>query len=168
MVKFIDISHLYACNTYVSDVTVCIRLVCQYPENYPEVIPILSIEAVKGLSDGQIRELKSLADQTATENLGMPSIFTIAEALKEWLLDNNVEGQDGSMYGEMLRRMQEKEMKLKKQVEKAAVGAAADYELRIGTEELDREEEERLRRRQAGTQVSVDTFLGWTDRYILI
>jgi hypothetical protein len=31
----------------------------------------------------------------AEENVGMPSIYTIADSCKTWLQDNNVAGQDG-------------------------------------------------------------------------
>jgi len=63
-----------------------------------ESIPILSIEIIKGLGEAQADELKVLADRIATENIGMPCIYSVAEAIKEWLNDNNIPGQDGSMY----------------------------------------------------------------------
>lgn len=42
--------------------------------------------------------MKEVADRVALENLGAPSVFAVAEAVKEWLVDNNIAGQDGSMY----------------------------------------------------------------------
>ncbi len=51
---------------------------------------------------------------------------------QEWLQDNNVPGQDGSMYADMIRRMQQKEVETKKKVEKAAILAAADAEQLMG------------------------------------
>mmetsp|Transcript_21968 Transcript_21968/g.31551 ORF Transcript_21968/g.31551 Transcript_21968/m.31551 type:complete len:285 (-) Transcript_21968:1572-2426(-) len=137
-----------------------VALVCILPETYPsESIPILSIEIKKGLGEAQADELKELADRIATENLGMPSIYSVAEAVKEWLTDNNIPGQDGSMYSEMLRRIQQKEVESKKLIEKAASKAAADNEL--NAEEVDLLELERIRKRQAGTQVTVESFIAW-------
>ena len=69
------------------------------PPTYPsDTIPIISIQIEKGLSANQSDELKELADRVAQENIGAPSIFAVAEAVKEWLVDNNIAGQDGSMY----------------------------------------------------------------------
>lgn len=142
-----------------------VSLICELPAIYPEVPPILSINPIKGLGNLQIDELKTLSDAKAAENLGMPSIFVVAEAIKEWLVDNNVEGQDGSMYAEMMRRMQSKDVETKKKVEKAAIVAAAESELKVKSEAIDAEEEERLRKRQAGTQVTVETFMQWKIKF---
>jgi hypothetical protein len=38
----------------------------------------------------------------------------ICEAVKDWVIDNNIPGQDGSMYAEMMRRMQQKELETSK------------------------------------------------------
>jgi hypothetical protein len=48
--------------------------------------------------------------------------------VQDWLRDNNVEGQDGSMYADMLRRMQLKEVETRRRTDKAAVVAAAEAE----------------------------------------
>lgn len=72
---------------------------CELPDTYPsDTPPVLKIQIEKGLSTNQSEELKELADRVASENLGAPSIFAVAEAVKEWLVDNNIAGQDGSMY----------------------------------------------------------------------
>lgn len=49
----------------------------------------LSLKSTKGLLDKQIEELTEVMMQTAEENLGMAMIYTIVEALKEWLVDHN-------------------------------------------------------------------------------
>ena len=59
----------------------------------------------------------------------MPSIYTIAEAVRTWLQDNNVAGQDGSMYADMMRRMQQGTVEIKKKAEKAAIIAEAEAEV---------------------------------------
>lgn len=51
----------------------------------------------------QADEVKEVADRVALENVGAPSVFAVAEAVKEWLVDNNIAGQDGSMYSGMHR-----------------------------------------------------------------
>ncbi len=79
--------------------SVIVALVCELPTDYPtSEAPILNIEVVKGLSMDRGEELKQFADKIAVENIGLPSIFTVAEGVKEWLVDNNIPGQDGSMY----------------------------------------------------------------------
>ena len=145
------------------EVHVAVALLVEYPPAYPSVIPSIVIEPEKGLGKKQIDELQSLAEGHAQNNIGMPSIFVIAEAIKEWLADNNKPGQDGSMYAEMMRRMQQKESVEKKKADKAAVGAAADSELKDNL--LDPEEQERIRKRQAGTQVTLESFIEWKGKF---
>ena len=112
------------------EVHVAVALVVDYPSDYPSVVPNISIEPEKGLGKKQIDELQIVAKEVADSNVGMPSVFVIAEAIKEWLADNNKPGQDGSMYAEMMRRMQAKDAVEKKKQDKAAVGAAADSEMK--------------------------------------
>lgn len=70
---------------------------------------------LKGLAEEQRNLLLELALATAEANMGMPSIFSCCEAVREWLLDNNFKGQDdGSMYAQMMRKA--------KEVEKSKVG----------------------------------------------
>jgi hypothetical protein len=60
---------------------------------------------------------------------------------------------------EMMRRIQQKDIQEKKQTEKKAIKALADSEFR--EEEVDPAELERIRRRQAGTAVTVEAFNKW-------
>jgi hypothetical protein len=47
--------------------------------------------------------------ESIEENLGGPSIYAVAEAVREWLLEHNEPGQDdGSMYAQMMRRQTDK------------------------------------------------------------
>lgn len=78
-------------------------------------------------------------------------------------MDNNNAGQDGSMYAEMMRRVQQKDAVEKKKVDKAAISAAADSEMRA--EIIDPAEQERIRKRQAGTQVTMETFISWKIKF---
>lgn len=83
-----------------------IVLEVQYPEDYPEVVPNLDIElddsgyleiedeeevvdeidgwaASEVLTKEDLKELKTPLEENAEENVGMPSIFTIASLLKD-------------------------------------------------------------------------------------
>lgn len=57
------------------------------------VVPEIDIEIKKGLGSKHKEELLELLNSCASENIEMPSIYTIVEAAREWLIDNNVEGQ---------------------------------------------------------------------------
>ena len=143
---------------------VAITLVAVLPADYPSAVPPeLTIEIQKGLGQKQRDELKALADKTASADVGVPVIFTVCEALKEWLCDNNVAGQDGSMYSEMLRREQKKDSDQKRRDEKKAISRAADLE--VAEKMVDPEEEERIRRRQAGQPVTVESFNAWKAKF---
>ena len=143
---------------------VALSMTFEMPESYPTTaIPNIDIEIEKGISKKQIEEIKNIANQIANENIGMPAIFTICESVKEWLQDNNIPGQDGSMYADMMRRMQQKDVEIKKKAEKAANSAAANAEIAIKI--IDPEEEERLRKREAGTPVTEETFNAWKKRF---
>ena len=142
-----------------------IVLLATFPPEYPgSAPPELTVEVEKGLGRRQKEELEALADSTAaSEGVGVPVIFTVCEALKEWLCDNNVAGQDGSMYSEMLRREQKKDTDQRRKDEKKAISLAADSEL--AKEAVDPEEEERIRRRQAGQPVTVESFNAWKAKF---
>ena len=133
------------------------------PEEYPNVVPQLNIETIKGLTSNQRDDILEIAKTSAQENLGMPSIYMVTESIRGWLLDNNVPGQDGSMYAEMMRKAQQKELEAKKREERAALASQADKEK--NAEEMTPEEKERLRRRQAGTPVTVESFKIWKTKF---
>ena len=66
-------------------------LVCNIPTSYPnECSPELTVQMDKGLTKVQMEELSQLAINTAAENMGSPCIFIVAEALREWLGNNNI------------------------------------------------------------------------------
>lgn len=145
------------------EVHVAVALVCVFPSEYPSCSPTIEIEVEKGLGKKQVDELSILVRKVAEENIGAASVFTITEAVKDWLLDNNVAGQDGSMYAEMMRRMQQKDVEVKKKAAKAAIIEAAESESKEKVE--DPAELERIRKRQAGTVVTIETFNEWKARF---
>jgi hypothetical protein len=75
---------------------VALDLVCTMPAGYPEESPLeVSIDIKKGIGEKQKPEIEGLIDTQAEENAGCASAYIIAEAVREWLVDNNVEGQVG-------------------------------------------------------------------------
>jgi RWD domain len=86
------------------------KLLITLPPRYPEDLPELDIAIIKGLADEQRQELKTLADDEAEANLGVPSMFAVTERLREWLIENNVKGLDDvSMHAQMMRKKQQEE-----------------------------------------------------------
>ena len=63
----------------------------------------------------------------------------------------------------MMRKEQQKDLDIRKQVDKAAMTAAADMEGHDMS--TDPHELERIRKRQAGTQVTVETFNSWKKNF---
>jgi len=87
-----------------------IKLKIELPLTYPDVIPILDVEIIKGLAEEQRKLILDMANEEAESNIGMPAVFAISECIKSWLADNNFKGQDdGSMHAQMIRRMKEAE-----------------------------------------------------------
>lgn len=46
----------------------------------------------KGLADSQVKEIKQLLAQQVEENMGMAMMYTLSEAVREYLVENNREG----------------------------------------------------------------------------
>ena len=87
-----------------------IKLMATLPLEYPEVVPTLDIEILRGLTDDHRSELLQMAQQEAEANVGLASIFAICEKLREWLADNNQKGMDDvSMYAQMMRKQKDQE-----------------------------------------------------------
>lgn len=100
---------------------------------------------------------------TARDNMGSPSIFSISEVVKEWLQDHNLPGQDGSMYADMMRKQNEKVIETKKKADKVATLMAAEMDNR--KDEESPEELERIRKRQAGHPVTLESFNAWKEKF---
>lgn len=90
----------------------------KFPESYPDTAPEITLEAAKGLNEKKMVVLDKIAADAVEEGLGEVVIFTVTEALKEWLSDNNE--KEKGMHEEMMERaMKEKETKTK-EAQKAA------------------------------------------------
>lgn len=88
-------------------VSVSITLTAVLPAEYPDELPELSVEAVKGLTESQVTKLSEIASKAvrsfvdagfcfmvhlvlqAVESKGEVMIWSISEKLKEWLVENN-------------------------------------------------------------------------------
>ncbi|KAJ0395148.1 hypothetical protein P43SY_002432 [Pythium insidiosum] len=132
---------------------VALTLKCQIPETYPDVEPHVEIVLEKGLSDPQYKELKQLVMQHVSENMGMAMMFMVCEAVREYLVENNREGNDGSEYQEMMRRL---EIRKKQDTISSANDAAAAAKA---------EEANKAARKDYGTPVTVETFMAWRAKF---
>mmetsp|Transcript_25899 Transcript_25899/g.71305 ORF Transcript_25899/g.71305 Transcript_25899/m.71305 type:complete len:316 (+) Transcript_25899:104-1051(+) len=137
---------------------VAIQLHITLPETYPDDEPAVRVDIVKGLvEDPHGQELQQMANEEATANQGVPSIFAIAERLREWLAENNRPGMDDiSMHAQMMRKQREKEQQEKK--------AAQDFEAQTAQEEMTAAEMEELavrKRRAEGTPCTMEHFEAW-------
>jgi RWD domain len=82
------------------------RLLVTLSETYPEVLPELDIEIIKGLAADHQDEILRIAREEAEANIGAPSIFAITERIREWLVENNIKGLDDvSMHAQMMRKI---------------------------------------------------------------
>lgn len=109
---------------------VSVKAIFSLPETYPEVVPIVEFENVKGLKEEQLTVLQSKVEEEAENNVGMPMVYTLAEVVREWLQQNNVEEKtDESMYADMIARQD-------------AIRAAEEKKQAAIDEETARQEEE--------------------------
>lgn len=77
--------------------SVGVTLDVTYPATYPEAAPEVAIKVDKGVSSENVEVLNGIVQEQIAENEGEACIFMIAEGVKEWLIANNVKGNDGSM-----------------------------------------------------------------------
>jgi hypothetical protein len=113
---------------------IMVKLVARIPLEYPEgMLPELDIEIIKGLSQDNKDELLRLANDEAEANAGMPAIFSICEAVRSWLADNNVKGlDDASMYAQMMRKAKDAERREVSYVNVPFVSMQEDYQCDFG------------------------------------
>jgi hypothetical protein len=124
---------------------------------YPEITPELDVSSERGLNDTQLKALSCALKECAEENIGMPMVFTLAEAAKEWLQERNVESKgDGSAFERMQQRKQEVERaKLKE--------AQVQEEKEKRKNELKTEKEKKTR--QVLVVITKDEFFEWRDQF---
>eukprot|EP01071_Lankesteria_metandrocarpae_P008159 Lankesteria_metandrocarpae@DN4888_c0_g1_i1.p1 len=71
----------------------------KYTAKYPDELPEWKLEATRGLDPDMVRQLNELVKEEMQANVGMPMIFSVAEAMRSWLIANN--SPPKSMYDEM-------------------------------------------------------------------
>jgi predicted nucleic acid-binding protein len=85
---------------------VAVQLFVQLTPLYPiSETPSLDIVILRGLTQHHQQTLLTLAQEEASNNLGMPVVFAVCEAVKAWLMDHNQKGlDDTSMHAQMMRK----------------------------------------------------------------
>ncbi|TYZ61198.1 hypothetical protein PybrP1_009890 [[Pythium] brassicae (nom. inval.)] len=131
---------------------VALTLKCVIPSTYPDVEPKIEVLLDKGLSETQHKEIMALLNEQIQENVGMAMVFTLCEAVREYLVENNHKGNDGSEYQDMLRRLEIKKKKDdKEEADKAEKAEARSSEQRS--------------RDFVGTAVTVESFAIWRAKF---
>ena len=96
---------------------VAIQLKIQLPATYPGEedadLPVLKVSVLKGLAeDPHAIEMQALAEEEADANRGLPSIYAVAEKLREWLVEHNRPGlDDTSAFATMMRKQEKEEVR---------------------------------------------------------
>ncbi|CAK4133829.1 unnamed protein product [Aphanomyces euteiches] len=152
--------------TQCSQIVVALSLVFKMPETYPDTAPNVDVVLEKGLSDRQEKEIRALLDQQIEENLTMVMVYTICEAVREYLLENNREGNDGSEYQEMLRRQEQRQKKdtLAAEAEQAKVRCVPQH-THAHVLQIDASEAGSASKSNVGTPVTVETFAAWKKAF---
>ena len=130
-----------------SDATVLrMALDFAFPDAYPDNPPILRCTSLRGIADVDIAEAQAMVEGLVKENLGMPMIFTLASAAKEWIVGKF--GGDGAGVED-------------------GDGAGGGARAQDGGRDLDDEEwAARLKkRRETGTAVTADTLAEFLKRF---
>jgi hypothetical protein len=85
---------------------VACKLLIELPADYPQAsLPKLTVQVTRGLAPEHAAILEGLAMEEARASEGGPSIFAVAERVKEWLMENNVKGLDDmSLYALSMRK----------------------------------------------------------------
>uniref|UniRef100_H3GEA7 RWD domain-containing protein n=1 Tax=Phytophthora ramorum TaxID=164328 RepID=H3GEA7_PHYRM len=147
---------------------VAMLLKAEIPDTYPDVEPKLDIIVKKGLADSQLKEIKQLLDQQVEENMGMAMMYTLCEAVREYLVENNREGNDGSEHQEMLRRMELKKKKEDKveadKLEQVRETSTRARSIKFAAANAQAHAEEH-RREFHGTPVTVESFAAWKVKF---
>mmetsp|Transcript_12167 Transcript_12167/g.14763 ORF Transcript_12167/g.14763 Transcript_12167/m.14763 type:complete len:264 (+) Transcript_12167:295-1086(+) len=125
-----------------------------FPEKYPDVVPEIEIEAIKGLKQAQLEEVQKVLAEEALNNLEMPMVYTLAEVAKEWLEKNNKEEVEDSMYAKMMAEQEAK--KEREEAERAKAEAAEKLEA----------DKNQTEAKKYGHPVTVELFEEWKAKFI--
>ncbi|GKY96771.1 hypothetical protein MPSEU_000636500 [Mayamaea pseudoterrestris] len=135
------------------------KLIVNLPLDYPHAnLPQLSVQVTRGLAPEHASILETLAQEEAKANEGAPSIFAVAERIKEWLVENNVKGlDDTSMYAQSMRKATQPVAKV-----------STEFEAQVHVDkmtETEVEDYEVQKRRAEGTPCNKENFEVWKRRF---
>ena len=137
---------------------VAVQLIVEYTPLYPSEVPKITLETEFGLSPTQIEEIRGVSIAAAEENLDQVMIYSIVEAISEWLQSNNRKESDGSAFSEMQNRAR-------------IAQEEADEEKRVSdikkaVEQKAYNETEDGKRKRHGTPMSISIFHAWNDKFM--
>jgi len=140
---------------------VACKLKVEVPSDYPDALPVMDVEILKGLSEEHREKILTIANEEAEAYMGMPAVYAVCEAIRTWLGDNNVKGLDDiSMHAQMMRKQAE--------AEQSKIQAQQKFEAQKVTEELTQAEKEELevrKRRAEGTPCNKENFEAWKAKF---
>ena len=106
--------NLYASGEDAESSHVGVRMDVEFPGDYPEEKPLLVFTAIKGeailTGEGEGGEenimpaLEAAVDEEAEDSLGGQMIFTLAEAVRSFLEENNIDPKSRSLHAKMAKR----------------------------------------------------------------
>ena len=141
-----------------------------FPALYPEAeAPLLQLSELRGLSSGQAEELRSVAAAAAAEQAGSCCVYSVAEAVREWLGRHNSKQSDGSAFDEMMARRREAEgggssgsSSGSSSSSSSGAAYARENDPSIAKKNISHDEaDEATRRKRDGTPVTVESFAAW-------
>merc|ERR1712137_699300 len=72
-----------------------LKMQVQLPEDYPQVIPLISLEPLNSITNQECIKLTEQLNSLAEENIGCGMIFTLASFIQEWMVETqNSERQE--------------------------------------------------------------------------
>eukprot|EP00474_Spongospora_subterranea_P002901 CRZ03359.1 hypothetical protein [Spongospora subterranea] len=158
MADFVQTSST-SCEIYLQpftddDSNVAVTLIAEFPSKYPSVIPSISIEINRGLNEYQRQQLVCLAHETAQNNVGSAMLFSVAEELKSWMMDNNVKLM--TEHEQILeRKMRREDQKHSRNVVQSDGGASDDDYCNVSESQAV----------QNGTMLTVENFNLWKEKF---
>ena len=137
---------------------VSVDLICEYTPEYPDEKATLDVKVVKGLKESQRKEILALIDTCQEENIGMPCVYSMADAIVEYLQENNRPAGDGSIHAEMLERQRLKEEAQAKENRVLEMEKKKAEKLRLESEEGQRQ--------RYGTPLTRENFEEFNKKFI--
>jgi len=81
-----------------------------YTRDYPNELPEFKVKKTHGITGEQLTIIEEKLTQQATESVGTPMVYNLAQICKEWLDDNNIDQEEIDRQ----RKLKELEIKEKK------------------------------------------------------